>query len=100
MKRISFQWAPANFIGIFLFAVVSSCTGQPAAKSAGSGFKKITLTREFLSEGGAAGDINQDGKMDVIAGYHWFEAPSWKRHEIAPSRAFDPTKEYSNSFLN
>ena len=38
--------------------------------------------------------------MDIVAGYYWFEAPSWKRHEIAPSRVFDPAKEYSNSFLN
>lgn len=38
--------------------------------------------------------------MDIVAGYYWFEAPSWKRHEISTSRIFDPTKEYSNSFLN
>ena len=38
--------------------------------------------------------------MDIVAGYFWFEAPSWKRHEISPSRLFDPTKEYCNSFLN
>jgi hypothetical protein len=48
----------------------------------------------------AVGDINKDGKMDIVAGYFWFEAPSWKRHEIAPSRLFDPEKEYCNSFLN
>jgi FG-GAP-like repeat/FG-GAP repeat len=63
-------------------------------------FKKTILTTDFISEGIAVGDINKDGKTDIIAGYYWFEAPSWKRHEIAPSRVFDPTKEYSNSFLN
>jgi len=65
-----------------------------------SDFKKTIITRDFISEGVAVADLNKDGKMDVIAGYHWFEAPSWKQRTIAPSRIFDPRKEYSNSFLN
>ncbi|WP_425576820.1 FG-GAP repeat domain-containing protein [Nibrella saemangeumensis] len=63
-------------------------------------FKKTTLTRDFISEGVAVADLNKDGKMDIVAGYYWFEAPNWTRHEMAPSRVFDPRKEYSNSFLN
>ncbi len=65
-----------------------------------SDFRKTVITRDFLSEGVATGDLNKDGQMDIIAGYYWFEAPSWKRHEMAPSRIFDPRKEYSESFLN
>ena len=38
--------------------------------------------------------------MDIVAGYYWFEAPNWTRHEMAPSRRIDPRKEYSDSFLN
>lgn len=63
-------------------------------------FKKTTLTRDFISEGAAVADLNKDGRMDIVAGYYWFEAPNWTRHEMAPSRVFDPRKEYSNSFLN
>lgn len=63
-------------------------------------FKKTKLTGDFLSEGVAVADLNKDGKPDIVAGYYWFEAPSWMRHEMAPSRTFDPRKEYSNSFLN
>lgn len=63
-------------------------------------FKKTTLTRDFISEGVAVADLNKDGKPDIVAGYYWFEAPNWTRHEMAPSRTFDPRKEYSNSFLN
>lgn len=63
-------------------------------------FKKTVLTRDFISEGAAVADLNKDGKMDIIAGYYWFEAPNWTKHEMAPSRTFDPRKEYSNSFLN
>lgn len=63
-------------------------------------FKKTVLTRDFVSEGVAVADLNKDGKTDIIAGYYWFEAPKWTRHEMAPSRIFDPRKEYCESFLN
>ncbi len=73
----------------------TSTTAVPSAD-----FKKTTLTRDFLSEGVAVADLNKDGRMDIVAGYYWFEAPNWTRHEMAPSRTYDPRKEYSNSFLN
>lgn len=63
-------------------------------------FKKTVITRDFISEGVAVADLNKDGKLDIVAGYYWFEAPKWIRHEMAPSRVFQPRKEYSESFLN
>jgi hypothetical protein len=63
-------------------------------------FKKHTLTNDFISEGVAVGDVNKDGKLDVLAGLYWFEAPHWNRHEIAPGKIYNPAKEYSTSFLN
>jgi hypothetical protein len=63
-------------------------------------FKKITLDREFRSEGVAVADVNRDGKTDVIAGNLWYEAPSWTPREIQPVNQFDAAKGYSNSFVN
>jgi hypothetical protein len=80
---------------IYLCSVTVSM-GQETSKD----FKKTVLTKDFISEGVAVADLNKDGLMDIIAGYYWFEAPDWTRHEMAPSRTFDPWKEYCESFLN
>lgn len=84
--------------GFFMVAFsIPVCMGQT---STSKDFKKTILSREFLSEGVAVADLNKDGELDIVAGYYWFEAPHWKRHEMAPSRVFDPRKEYCESFLN
>src|SRR5579859_4833371 len=45
-------------------------------------WERIKLDPVFRSEGVAAADVNRDGKMDVINGEAWYEAPSWKMHPI------------------
>ncbi len=27
-------------------------------------------------------DVNHDGKLDVVCGSHWYEAPTWKKHFV------------------
>jgi hypothetical protein len=63
-------------------------------------FKKTVIDREFRSEGVAVADVNRDGRLDILAGNLWYEAPRWEPHEIRPPEPFDPASGYSNSFLN
>src|SRR5262249_55534037 len=49
-------------------------------------WKKTILDRAFLSEGVAVADVNKDGKMDVLTGEVWYEAPDWKPHRIRPGK--------------
>jgi len=82
------------------FLYLQSCSAQPSlGKSKNVQFKKYTLTTDFVAEGGTVGDVNKDGKMDVLAGTFWWEAPNWIRHELQPGQVFN-TKQYSNTFLN
>jgi hypothetical protein len=71
----------------------------PAKKPAIS-WKKTVLDTAFRSEGVAVADVNRDGKMDILTGEVWYEAPSWKMHEIRPSKNYRDGKKnvYSNSF--
>jgi hypothetical protein len=64
-------------------------------------WKKTVVSKAFLSEGVAVADVNKDGKMDILTGEVWFEAPDWKPHRIRPGKDdyTDGNKNvYSHSF--
>lgn len=64
-------------------------------------WKKTVVDKAFRSEGVAVADVNKDGKMDILTGDVWYEAPDWKQHPIRPAKADhrDGDKNvYSKSF--
>ena len=82
---------------------------------------KQQITPHFWAEGACVGDVNKDGKMDVLSGPFWYEGPDFtKRHTIYQmEKSFavkkqDGTEEkipgfegflsgknsYSNNFIN
>jgi hypothetical protein len=74
-----------------LALAIAATSAAHVASAQEPGWRKVKLTDKFYAEGMAAGDFNQDGKMDVVYGPYWWEGPDFKvRHEI-----FKPTGKES-----
>jgi hypothetical protein len=83
---------------VFVIAFASTVSAQVPGKEVK--FRKKHIWDAFYTEASTIGDVNKDGKPDIIAGARWFEAPDWKAHDIWQHKRFDYTKGYSDSFLN
>ena len=81
---------------IALLLTVASAQAQEASPNIH--FKKSRLDDVFRSEGAAVGDFNRDGKMDIAAGYVWYEAPDWKVRSVLEKPPVYKVPGYSNSF--
>lgn len=70
------------------FALLSAFGLAPVTTAADADakitWKKTVLDTKFRSEGVAVADVNKDGKIDVLNGEYWYEAPDWKAHEMQP----------------
>ena len=47
------------------------------------------------SETAAVADINSDGRLDIVSGENWYEAPAWTKHSF---RDLDFTNNYIDNF--
>ena len=83
---------------VILTAIVTGLATTGIAES--SPWLSNRLHDRFHTEGASAGDIDGDGKTDIVAGPLWFRGPSFEQsHEIAPTKTF-PIEAYSDQFFS
>ena len=82
------------------FSCIASAISARAEERRLDTFERRQLTDVYFSEGANAGDINHDGKPDVVYGPYWFEGPAYaERHEIYPPKP-QPLDFYADNFFN
>jgi hypothetical protein len=83
--------------GTFCIAVSASARAEERVLHT---FERRQLTDVYFSEGANAGDLNGDGKPDVVYGPHWYEGPAFAtKHEIYPAKPQN-RKGYADNFFN
>jgi hypothetical protein len=87
-------------LAVLGICLVTSIAGGNVAAETAVAFQRVQLDDKFRSEGVAVGDFNRDGKPDIAAGFVWYEAPLWKRHNLRDETPEYQPKGYSNSFVN
>ena len=79
--RLCRQRCSRCFLVLAVFAVT-------AVSASEQGPVKFVMHRvgQFRSEACNVGDFNNDGKLDIVAGPYWYEAPDWKAHKFRELR--------------
>jgi len=86
----------AFFLLMLPLFVVSAAAGDVV-------FEKTVVDRTFRAEGVAVGDVNRDGRLDILSGDVWYAAAGgrkWEMREVRKVGTYDGSKGYSNCFTN
>lgn len=57
-------------------------TEKPASQPSRVPFRKVVINANSDFEAASAADINRDGKLDIVSGDTWYEAPDWTPHKF------------------
>lgn len=61
-------------------AVVRMREMKIAPARVGEGWRLHVIDADSRFEAATAFDVNRDGKLDIVCGGFWYEAPHWKKH--------------------
>ncbi len=80
-------------------AILLVCSAVLTAQHEVRSFTKQQIETRFFCEGATFGDLDRDGKADIVAGPFWYAGPEFKTaREIYAPTPFE-TKVYSDNFF-
>lgn len=84
----------AAALAVALFQTATSAGGLSTKMTRRIEWKKTKISDERYESVGVF-DVNKDGKLDIVSGGFWYEAPNWTKHKICDVMAAD---EYFDDF--
>ncbi|QEG38161.1 FG-GAP repeat domain-containing protein [Roseimaritima ulvae] len=73
----------------------------PDTPAAPIAFRRLVLSDQYYCDGVAAGDINNDGNLDIVAGPFWYEGPKFEvSHAFYDPVPLPPAESPSNSMFS
>jgi hypothetical protein len=69
-------------LGRFVLACTLSALGAAPLRAGDLSFKLHPINADATYEACSVFDVNKDGKLDIVSGGFWYEAPDWKKHFV------------------
>ncbi len=63
-------------------AIVRVREAKVVEPKVGEGFKLHVINADSRYEAAGVLDVNRDGKLDILSGGFWYEAPGWEKHFV------------------
>ncbi|HSV99196.1 MAG TPA: HEAT repeat domain-containing protein [Sedimentisphaerales bacterium] len=63
-------------------AIVRVKEAKTAEPKVGDGWRLHVINADSRFEAAGVLDVNRDGKLDILSGGLWYEAPDWKKHFV------------------
>ncbi|HQG48368.1 MAG TPA: HEAT repeat domain-containing protein, partial [Sedimentisphaerales bacterium] len=63
-------------------AIVRVKEAKTAEPKVGDGWRLHVINADSRFEAAGVLDVNRDGKLDILSGGFWYEAPDWKKHFV------------------
>ncbi len=71
-----------SIVPLLALLLLDAVLRWPHANAEDLRFKKHTINAESTFSACAAIDVNHDGRLDIVSGAYWYEAPRWKHHHV------------------